>query len=838
MTEASSIFVRLDGRDVGLSTLLQKVDAQTQKSADNALRMQAAYARLSAAQGNTAQATGILTNALQNNGGASERVVVSLSQQLATVERGPTAYQQFGQAAKSNLLGIVGPAAAATAVISGLISVGRSFIDAFQFKATLDANRAAVDTSLTGIRDQGQLWAEAAQFADRYKLTQQQTTEAIQASIPVLRTSSASIGEVEATLLRLQAKKPEKTFADAARALDELRGGQITSIVQQFNISRDAANKMKDEIAGGADAVQVLSKYLTSAGYGMEVLENRTKGAQGAMNDLAVAQEKVTLAQGQLATSAGAIAATQEYGTVLQGLANLLNGDITTGYKSWGINIAASQAAEQAHTAATAAGRTETEAAAIAAKVYADVVRQASEAEGLGAAATTTHTKAVIEHLTAEQLAAQKTAEAGAALADETQKKLDSAQAAQQLAQFQATLASLGGAVAGGLQTAANAAALLASQYHIAYGEALNLINAQAALAQAKVNAAALADQRAGERSPGASGAAEAAAQEERSLQALYRTLQDAPKKARAGGGTKLSDQQKLNNTLLADQEKANTQFEDAEAAHQQRLLKIAIDFAKKTLEQQKANEISKRQSAESFYDRLTSSELNKSKAGTDALRQIDAQYQADRQKAEELAQQGKAKQSADLLALAQKQAQDEIDYQEKVAKAQADKDKAEVDRLAAIHKLHQDTAAEERKQVLEGGDANVNARQQAIDDETQSYADQQEKIGTSAERAATRQETAALRAGKAIDAVNTKLGVTKSTYDQIAPSGGGNAPATTTNASGPPSTNMPAAAPGAPGDAVVLAIADLKPLLAAIERATNSGADRVANALRVKIAS
>jgi hypothetical protein len=172
-----------------------------------------------------------------------------------------------------------------------IVGTANSFKEAFDFKAQLDSTNASIALSLEGIRDSGQTFAEAAAFANRYKLTQEETAAAIQASIPILRTSNASLTDVESTLLRLQAKKPEKSIADAARALDELKAGQIVSIVDQFNVSRDAANKMKDEIAAGARCGQdSLGQYLNTAGFGMESLEVRTRGATGAINDAKVAR--------------------------------------------------------------------------------------------------------------------------------------------------------------------------------------------------------------------------------------------------------------------------------------------------------------------------------------------------------------------------------------------------------------------------------------------------------------------------------------------------------------------------------------------------------------------
>ena len=216
----------------------------------------------------------------------------------------------------------------------------------------------------------------------------------------------------------------------------------------------------------------------------------------------------------------------------------------------------------------------------------------------------------------------------------------------------------------------------------------------------------------------------------------------------------------------------------------------IQAEFARKQREQLAANEISKRQSQADFYDRLTSSELNKSGKNKAALQKIDADYQAAYQKSQELAQAGNAKQAADYLALKQKQADQELAYQEALAKAAADKDQAEIGRLQAIHALRAQANAEEEKQLLANGDANVNTRDQQLAEELDKYATSQDKIALSAERAADRQIAAADRAGKKIDEQQLKVDKLGQSYDRIAP---GSATAT--------ATSTPAAAPTTPTD-------------------------------------
>lgn len=329
--------------------------------------LDAQSARLARSQGDTARATDLETAAFQRLSAqlvrtditetesiALQRQLTSLQQQTSQTTNIAT---QFGTAFKSSLLGIIGPTALVATGFGAARAAVDSFVDAYKFTAQLDATNLSIRTQLGEVRDASAAFDEAAKFGVRYRLTQQDTAQAIQASIPILRSSNASLTDVESTLLRLQSKKPEKSIADAARALDELKSGQIVSIVDQFNVSRDSANKMKNEIQGGADAVQVLSKYLADAGIGMEVLENRAKGAQGKLNELAQAQERRQQAQGGASGGLGAFL-TQSLAVANDVLTDTLSGNAAA--------YAAVQARDEAYTQAIREGKNATDARRIA----------------------------------------------------------------------------------------------------------------------------------------------------------------------------------------------------------------------------------------------------------------------------------------------------------------------------------------------------------------------------------------------------------------------------------------------------------------------------------------
>ena len=385
----------------------------------------------------------------------------------------PRTLESFGSEAidqfKSGLAGIVGPAALAAAGIAVLTSTVHSFEDALKFKAELDNTNASIALSLKGVRDSGQTFAEAAAFADKYKLTQEETSKAIQASIPILRTSNASLTDVESTLLRLQAKKPEKSIADAARALDELKAGQIISIVDQFNVSRDAANKMKNEIAAGGDAIKILSDYLTGAGFGMESLALRTQGVTGALNDAKVAQEQLTIAQGKVAESAGGIFFVEGLARQYRGLANLLNGDALAGLQATGQEISISAQGALAYATAIASGKSAVEAQAAANQAATAATNALTGASGGGG------TWGLVDAVNASTTA----------LTEDAKKKLDSEIAAAGLAEQQKQLDKDSQLAAQGLLGAGDQALILAQKYGIAADQAQFLIDKQRGVSQA-----------------------------------------------------------------------------------------------------------------------------------------------------------------------------------------------------------------------------------------------------------------------------------------------------------------------------------------------------------------
>jgi hypothetical protein len=432
-----------DTAQAGLNKLGGSFDvlsAQETRAEQQAIRTAQAQARAMAAEGDRAGAVRVLTEAQNSARGISEQTNYQIDAQISSLQKGASAATDYGAAFQQGLTNIVGPAAVVTAALGAVVGVANSFKEAFTFDAELGANTKAIEIQLRGVRDSGQAFQEARQYANEFKLTQQETSEAMIASIPVIRNSTSSLEEILGVFDRLQIRQPGKTFQDAARALGELQAGQVVSIEHMFNVPANDANRMKKEIEDGGDAVQVLSKYLTDSGIGMDALKAKTEGAMGALKDYTKAQEDLKIAQGEFAKGPG-IAILDTASRTLSGTTRILTGDWIDARKSVqdailtgvdGMTKWNPVAEAFAHIIGNATGATQAQAAAIA-DVYTSQ-QELTELTGRTAGAFQAATKAQSDYtdvskLTDDQLKSlQKTLEDTATRASDAYAKLGQAQ--------------------------------------------------------------------------------------------------------------------------------------------------------------------------------------------------------------------------------------------------------------------------------------------------------------------------------------------------------------------------------------------------------------------------
>jgi hypothetical protein len=198
--------------------------------------------------------------------------------------------------------------------------------------------------------------------------------------------------------------------------------------------------------------------------------------------------------------------------------------------------------------------------------------------------------------------------------------------------------------------------------------------------------------------------------------------------KDKTGKSPSLTAQEKLNNQLEANSDKFYDKVEKAFLDHNQKLLDIQRDFSAKQVEAQRASEVSKRQGKADFYAKLIET------TGIDQS-EFSAAFEAAYAESQRIAQEGNRQLAQDYLALRQKQIDADIEYAKKRAEIEnsdlssGDK-RVKLQLLASVNQMQQEAAAEELKQLLEGGDSIQNELQDKLAEESQRYADQLEDIG------------------------------------------------------------------------------------------------------------
>jgi hypothetical protein len=855
------------------SSLESRLGASQAKAGRDTLSHAQAMARLQATSGDTAGAIRTLQSALEGVDRSStaairtETQLVNLQTKLGKELSGTS---QFADAFKQGLFGFVAPAAAATLALDTLRATAQSFVDAFNFKGQLDATTASIKSQLDGFRDAGATYDEAIAFGRRYNITQQETNNILASSTDILRTSSASVGELESALIRLQSRDVSKPISEASRALRELQAGDTTSIKELFNVPARDANRMKAEILAGGDAVKVLTAYLDGAKVGMAALEQRTQGAAGKMQELALAQEDLKLAQAEFAQGPG-LKLLEAQIRVTSGATRVLSGDFATAGQSianaaaegsfgfrlfdtiMGGNLTKLAQYQAAQTTAAAA----TQQSSTATAQHAITIQQSADAEDR-------RTASLQGSIIAQQ-------EAAAATINDTAAKQAAAAQAQLLEAQIRSVAESYLALNPNIDAAGVASAVASGKIDAAVGTYINMTlatqrakNALAALqAQAGVAGGGVTEGRAERDRPGdlaqarAAGleaarvrADEAAAAEARYQQALgnngpaiaranaelaalrkgtgayYDKLAEIERLKKQGGGagggggrTKLTDQQKLNNQLQADEDKANDRYAQAELDHAKKLLSIQADYAKKRLAAEDSLQQSLLEGGASFYDSL----INMENQG--AARAADAQYQAFL--ANELPTIA-AEKGADVAEAYQdayeKVLLDRAKRQAEIEKAQQEGDSGRAAALAGVDAKYR--AAEDAKlaKIKEGNDSIAAERDRALAEEGARYDEANGKIGESADRAAERKIAASVRAGQAIDAEQAQLDRLASTYDRIAPARGTSG----TTAAQPAATGT--ATPTAEA-APVPAGGELLGALDAIRAAVDSAAEKITRA-------
>ncbi len=285
-----------------------KSTASTTQNQRATLALASAEARLQVAQGNRTQGAATLSNAIAR---ATDRTtqLVNAERQLLQIQNQtnnsaavlPRTLAGLSHEALRTAQTFLGFSTA----LGGLSVVLGKAKEGFELRAALDETRRNAGALFENVQRGNQVFKEAIAFGRQFGFTQREAANAVQGLAIVMKNSTSSTQKQLEVTARLLTLNREEDFGGAARAISELQAGQVTSIVQRFNLSRNAANALKKEIAGGKDAFLALDAVLTKMGVTADILAQRTQGAAGAQRTFAQATEDLNLALGRLAEGPG-----------------------------------------------------------------------------------------------------------------------------------------------------------------------------------------------------------------------------------------------------------------------------------------------------------------------------------------------------------------------------------------------------------------------------------------------------------------------------------------------------------------------------------------------------
>jgi hypothetical protein len=220
-------------------------------------------------------------------------------------------------------LGLVGGVAAATQQLNQYSAEGQQLI------ITQEGMRRSLGALLGDQTRANTVFEQATEFAHRYKLTQEETGQAVQSASQLIKNSTQPVEKILEVMTRLSSLAPEQGISGAGFAIRELASGDIQSIADRFNVGRKRATEWRDAIVAGGDAVTVLDKGLRDLGVGQESLTTLTKGAVGAQRDYNKALEDFKLSLGEIRQSSGVQQGQTDFLRAMTGGLNIAQGNWT-----------------------------------------------------------------------------------------------------------------------------------------------------------------------------------------------------------------------------------------------------------------------------------------------------------------------------------------------------------------------------------------------------------------------------------------------------------------------------------------------------------------------------
>jgi hypothetical protein len=257
----------------------------------------------------------------------NERRLPILRQHLDDVNdranRGATFGQQFGQSFNQSLMGILGPAALATAAVGGIFKAIEGGRAAGQEALALREQQNALRAVTGGLEGYGEAMATAREQQALFGGSLRENIEGIQGLAITAKETGADLNALVDLSQRLVLKSPEQGAGGSRIALVEaLSEGNLASIARRFEIPRAAIKALGDETLPVGERLQALNDYLNKIGITSEAAAGRVD--QSALAYRGLAQEWETLAT---AAGGGLADGFSRAATGLDRLLGLINGN-------------------------------------------------------------------------------------------------------------------------------------------------------------------------------------------------------------------------------------------------------------------------------------------------------------------------------------------------------------------------------------------------------------------------------------------------------------------------------------------------------------------------------
>ena len=331
-TRAATLIVEIEGRSTNLEGLLKRVQAdllkvsgesqRTQQSTDrlgatqrkaagDALRQAQALAQLARAEGDTAGAVTILKSALER-ADKSTTAAIRAQTQLAGLQTKLRSELQGTKSAFDQLSATAGTFSSALGALGfgvGIAAIGQFALAAGQQANQLEKTRAV----LRAVAGDSATYADVTRIAAS---NQQLLGGSLQANLAPLQQflfianrTGTSLGELNEVAQLLAATNPLQGISGAGTALSEVLSGDLTSIVERFNLPRAAIRTLINESDNAGEVLAGITVLLGAMGVTAETVAAGLDTNAAAYDRLGAAASNLTTEIGGLLANALAPAA-------------------------------------------------------------------------------------------------------------------------------------------------------------------------------------------------------------------------------------------------------------------------------------------------------------------------------------------------------------------------------------------------------------------------------------------------------------------------------------------------------------------------------------------------